>query len=37
MKLEPPSFDIREMICSPSEAALYNKLVAEPASGKDGQ
>ena len=37
MKLEPPSFDIREMICSPSEAALYNKLVAEPASGKDTQ
>jgi hypothetical protein len=37
MKLEPPSFDIREMICSPSEAALYNKLVAEPASGKDGK
>jgi hypothetical protein len=37
MKLEPPSFDIREMICSPSETALYNKLVGEPASGKDGQ
>jgi hypothetical protein len=37
MKLEPPSFDIREMICSPSEAALYNKLVGEPASHKDGQ
>jgi hypothetical protein len=37
MRLQPPSFDIREMICSPSEAALYDKLVAEPASGKDKQ
>jgi hypothetical protein len=32
--LQPPNFDIREMICSPSEFAQYNKLVGTPASEK---
>jgi hypothetical protein len=27
-KLQPPDTDIREMICSPSETAAYNKFVA---------
>jgi hypothetical protein len=31
---QPPSFDIREMICSPSEFAEYNKLIGTPASEK---
>ena len=31
-KLMPPSFDVREMICSPSEFAEYNRLVGKPAS-----
>jgi hypothetical protein len=35
MRLLPPSFDVREMICSPSETAQYNKLVGDTASGKD--
>jgi hypothetical protein len=34
-KLQPPNFDVREMICSPSEFAEYNKLIGNPASGKD--
>ena len=33
--LEPPNFDVREMMCSPSELAEYDKLMGEPASGKD--
>jgi hypothetical protein len=33
-KLEPPNFDVREMICSPSEFAEYNKIIGNPASGK---
>jgi hypothetical protein len=33
-KLQPAGFDVREMICSPSEFAEYNKLVGNPASGK---
>ena len=37
MKLLPASFDVREMICSPSEAAAYNKLIADPASEKGPQ
>ena len=37
MTLQPPSFDIREMICSPSETAQYNKLVGDAASDKDSQ
>jgi hypothetical protein len=31
---QPPDFDVREMICSPSEFAEYNKLVGDPASEK---
>ena len=37
MKLQPPDFDVREMICSPSEAAEYNKLFGNPASDKARQ
>ena len=33
-KLKPPNFDVREMICSPSEFAEYNKVIGKPASGK---
>jgi hypothetical protein len=33
-KLQPPDFDVREMICSPSEFAEYNKVIGNPASGK---
>src|SRR5882762_3787009 len=36
-KLKPPNFDVREMICSPSEFAEYNKVIGNPASGKDPQ
>jgi hypothetical protein len=32
-KLRPPNFDIREMICSPTETAEYNKKLAGPAAG----
>jgi hypothetical protein len=32
--LQPPDFDVREMICSPSEFAEYNKLIGNPASEK---
>jgi hypothetical protein len=35
LRLQPPSFDMREMECVPSENALYNKLFAEPAAGID--
>jgi hypothetical protein len=35
--LQPPTFDIREMICSPSENAAYNKLVGDTASDKDSK
>jgi hypothetical protein len=31
-KLQPPNFDVREMICSPSEFAEYNKVIGNPAS-----
>ncbi len=37
MKLQPPNFDVREMICSPSENAEYNKLIANPASERGRQ
>ena len=33
LRLQSPSFDIREMECSPTETALYNKLFANPAAG----
>ena len=36
-KLKPPNFDVREMLCSPSEFAEYNKIIGKPASGKDTQ
>jgi len=35
--LQPPNFDVREMICSPSEFAEYNKVIGNPASGKATQ
>jgi len=35
--LKPADFDIREMICSPSEFEQYNKLVGKPASEKGPQ
>ena len=34
MKLQPPGFDVREMICSPSESAQYDQLLGNPASEK---
>ncbi len=36
-KLQPDSFDVREMICSPSEFSAYNKIIGIPASGKDSR
>ena len=33
--LQPRTFDIREMICSPSENAAYNKLLGDSASDKE--
>jgi hypothetical protein len=36
-KLQPANFDVREMICSPSEFAEYNKTIGNPASGKGTQ
>src|SRR6266851_3925769 len=36
-KLQPPNFDVREMMCSPSEFAEYNKIIGNPASGKGAQ
>jgi len=33
LRLLAPTFDIREMECSPTETALYNKLFANPAAG----
>jgi hypothetical protein len=35
--LQPPNFDIREMICSPAENAEYNKLVGNSESDKDSK
>jgi hypothetical protein len=32
--LQPANFDVREMLCSPSEFAEYNRLVGNPASEK---
>lgn len=32
--LQPVDFDVREMLCSPSEFAEYNKLIGNPASEK---
>lgn len=36
-KLKSPSFDVLEMICSPSEFAEYNKIIGNPASEKSPQ
>lgn len=33
LRLQSPSFDIREMECSPTETAAYNKQFAAPAAG----
>jgi hypothetical protein len=33
LRLQPANLDIREMECSPSETAAYNKAFAEPAAG----
>jgi len=30
MRLQPADFDLREMLCSPSEQAEYDKLVSKP-------
>ena len=35
LRLQSPDFDIREMECSPTETAKYNKLFGDPASGLD--
>ena len=35
--LQPPSMDVREMICSPSDSAEYDKLIGNPASEKAHQ
>jgi len=34
-RLLPESFDVTEMMCSPSQIAKYNRLVGYPASNKD--
>jgi hypothetical protein len=34
LRRQPKSFDIREMICSPTEAAEYKKMGADPATEK---
>ena len=36
-RLQTANFDVREMICSPSEFSQYNELIGNPASGKDPQ
>jgi hypothetical protein len=36
LRLQPPTFDIREMECSPTETAKYNREFAEPAAGITG-
>jgi hypothetical protein len=36
LRLQQDNFDIREMECSPSEFARYNKEFAEPAAGVKG-
>jgi hypothetical protein len=36
LRLQSPTFDIREMECAPSENAEYNKLIANPAAGLSG-
>jgi hypothetical protein len=36
-QLQKSDYDVREMICSPADAAEYNKLFGNPVSGKDSQ
>jgi len=36
LRLQSPTFDIREMECAPSENAEYNKFIANPAAGLSG-
>ena len=36
-QLQTRNFDVREMICSPTDFAEYNKLIGNPASNKDSQ
>ena len=33
--LQAPDYDVREMICSPSEFAEYNRIIGQPASAKE--
>lgn len=35
--LQPPNFDIREMMCSPFELSEHNKLIGNPVSDKDNK
>jgi hypothetical protein len=37
LQLQPPDFDVREFICSPTDFAEYNKLVGSPASERRRQ
>jgi hypothetical protein len=34
-ELKPPTFDVREMICSPSEFLEYNKMLGNSISEKN--
>jgi hypothetical protein len=36
-QLQTRNFDVREMICSPTDSAEYNKLFGNPVSGEDPQ
>ncbi len=36
-EMQSRNFDVREMLCSPTDAAEYNKLFGNPVSGKDSQ
>jgi len=36
-QLQTRDYDVREMICSPTDFAEYNKLIGNPASNKDGR
>jgi len=35
--LQSPNFDIREMLCSPTDLAEYNKLIGNPISSKNSK
>jgi hypothetical protein len=36
-QLQKSDFDVREMLCSPTDLAEYNKLVGDPVSNKGGK